>query len=373
MEFTLDKIIFQKNDFKIVRVKSTTKEVRPYLNPTWNNVSIKGEMPMLKPSVRYTCIVNKVESNDYGYTLSVDTVYPKGFGADDLKTDSDLISFVEIFIGEGTADKLRKTKGILKMVEQGDIKGITSIKGIGERTAEKLMNAYQTEAVGSKYHVKIKQLGFSDNEVKALKKMYNDNLLMAWEAINQNIFALGFRLDRMDKIFLDGLEGDPTDKRRLRAYITKGLKDFMYDGYKSYATLKQFYDIEIIRNIEQRVGREVLEDCIKDLVRKEELKIIEGKYITTFAEWQLENNVKHVIENIIANQNVDILPIEDIDKEIEEQEEIIGFRLNEGQRKAVRDILMSDRALCMLNGFAGTGKTSVTKVILNIYTKYGKH
>lgn len=372
MEFTLDKIIFQKNDFKIVRVKSSTQEVRKYLNPTWSNVSIKGEMPMLKPSVRYTCMVNKVEENPpYGYTLSVDTVYPKGFGADDLKTDNDLISFVEIFIGEGTADKLRNTKGILEMVEKGDIKGITSIKGIGERTAEKLMNAYQKEAVGSKYHVKIKKLGFSDNEIKTLKRNYNNNLYMAWEAINHNIFTLGFRLDRMDKIFLEGLEGEPTDKRRLNAYIVKGLKDYMYDGYKSYIPLNAFYNLDMLRNIEQRVGREALEGCVKDLVRKEELKIIEGKYITTFSEWQLENNVKHVIESIIANQNVDMLPIEDIDKEIEEQEEIIGFKLNEGQRKAVKDILMSDKALCMLNGFAGTGKTSVTKVILNIYTKYG--
>ena len=371
MEFTLDKVIFQKNDFKIVRVKSSTQEVRKYLNPKWSNVSIKGEMPILKPSVRYTCMVNKVEENPpYGYTLSVDTVYPKGFGADDLKTDNDLISFVEIFIGEGTADKLRNTKGILKMVEKGDIQGITSIKGIGERTAEKLMNAYQKEAVGSKYHVKIKKLGFSDNEIKTLKRNYNDNLYMAWEAINHNIFALGFRLDRMDKIFLEGLNGEPTDKRRLKAYINKGLKDYMYEKYRSYIPLKQFYKLDMIRNIEQRVGKKVLEDCVKDLVSKEELKIIDKEYITTFAEWQLETNVKFIIEELIKNENVTMLPIEDIDKEIDEQEEVIGFKLNEGQRQAVKDILMSNKCLNVLTGYAGTGKTSVTKVILNIYTKY---
>ena len=129
MQFTLDKVIFQKNDFKIVRVKSTTKEVKPYLNTVWGNVSIKGEMPVIKPSVKYSCIVKKIEeSGVYGYTLTVSSVYPMGFGADDIKTDSDLISFVEVFVGEGTADKLRKTKGILKMVQEGDIKSITNIK-----------------------------------------------------------------------------------------------------------------------------------------------------------------------------------------------------------------------------------------------------
>lgn len=373
MEFTLDKIVFQKNDFKIVRVRSTTKEVKPYLNTVWGNVSIKGEMPMLKPSIKYSCFVNKVENNGaYGYTLSVSSVYPLGFGADDIKTDNDLISFVEVFIGEGTADKLRKTKGILKMVQEGDIKSITSIKGVGEKTAKKLFAIYQKEAVGSKYLVKIKQLGFSDNEIKTLKKMYDDNLYMAWESINHNIFSLGFRLDRMDKIFLEGLEGEPTDKRRLNAYISKGLKDYMYQGYRSYIPLAEFYNLDIMRNIEDRVGINELKKCVKDLVKKEELKIIEDKYITTFAEWQLENNVKFIIEELMKNQNVEKLPIEDIDKEIDEQEEIIGFKLNEGQRKAVKDIILSDNCLNVLTGYAGTGKTSVTKVILNIYTKYNR-
>ena len=83
-------------------------------------------------------------------------------------------------------------------------------------------------------------------------------------------------------------------------------------------------------------------------------------------------NVKQIIEHIIKNQNIYKLPIEDIEKEINEQEQVIGFKLNEGQRKAVKEIIMSDSALNMLNGYAGTGKTSVTKVILNIYSKYGK-
>jgi exodeoxyribonuclease V alpha subunit len=373
MQFTLDKVVYQKNDFKIVRVKSTTKEVRPYLNTVWGNVSIKGEMPVIKPSVKYSCIVKKIEENGvYGYTLTVSSVYPMGFGADDIKTDSDLISFVEVFVGEGTADKLRKTKGILKMVQEGDIKSITNIKGVGEKTAKKLFAIYQKEAVGSKYLVKIKQLGFSDNEIKTLKKMYDDNLYMAWESINHNIFALGFRLDRMDKIFLEGLEGEPTDKRRLNAYISKGLKDYMYQGYRSYIPLAEFYNLDIMRNIESRVGIDELKKCVKDLEKKEELKIIEDKYITTFAEWQLENNVKFIIEELMKNQNVEMLPIEDIDKEIDEQEEVIGFKLNEGQRKAVKDIILSDNCLNVLTGYAGTGKTSVTKVILNIYTKYNR-
>ena len=87
----------------------------------------------------------------------------------------------------------------------------------------------------------------------------------------------------------------------------------MYEKYRSYIPLKQFYKLDMIRNIEQRVGKKVLEDCVKDLVSKEELKIIDKEYITTFAEWQLETNVKFIIEELIKNENVTMLPIEDIE------------------------------------------------------------
>ncbi len=371
MQFTLDKIMFNKDNFKIARVYSKSKDVIPYLNPVYRNVSIKGSnMPTLKHGVTYKCTVSNVEESKFGYTLAVENVYPNNFGADDIKTDKDMLSFVEIFIGGGTSDKLSVKGGICQIIKDNNINELTKIKGIGKKTAEKILNVYQKEAIGSKYIIEIKQLGFSDNEINKLKKMYGDNLLIAYEMIQKNIFRLGFRLDRMDNIFLQGLQGSPTDKRRIEAYITKALKDFMYNGYKSYATLGQFYNIDIIQNIEDNVGRDVLNSCIKQLIKDEELKVLDNKYITTFSEWQLEKNVKFIIEDIIEKQDVEKLPIKDIDKEIDEQEENIGFKLNEGQRKAVKDIVMSDKALCMLNGFAGTGKTTVTRVILNIYSKY---
>jgi hypothetical protein len=37
-------------------------------------------------------------------------------------------------------------------------------------------------------------------------------------------------------------------------------------------------------------------------------------------------NVKQIIEHIIKNQNIYKLPIKDIEKEINEQEQVIGFK-----------------------------------------------
>ena len=67
-----------------------------------------------------------------------------------------------------------------------------------------------------------------------------------------------------------------------------------------------------------------------------------------------------------------MLPIDDVDYEIDQQEKIIGFKLNKGQRQTVKDILTSPNQISMINGKAGTGKSTITKVILNIYKKYGR-
>lgn len=372
-EFTLDKIIYNKNDFIIARVYSKSPEVQQYLNPLYRNVSIKGKMVSLRGGILYNGTIDNIEENQYGYTLSVSSVYAPHFQSDNINTDRQMCSFISCFIGEGTAEKLRGTKGICKIIKEENIKELVKIKGIGEVTAKKIIEIYKKDAVGSKYMVELKELGLTENEINKLKKLYNDDLALAQQNILKNIFEVNcIRLDRADTIFLEKLNGDPKDKRRIRAYIFKALRDYMMEGYKSYIALPQFYNLDIIQNIESNVGRDTLQRCIKDLISNKKLKLIYEKYITTQNEWDLEMNVKQIIEHIIKNQNIYKLPIEDIEKEINEQEQVIGFKLNEGQRKAVKEIIMSDSALNMLNGYAGTGKTSVTKVILNIYNKYGK-
>lgn len=375
IEFRLDKVVYNKESFTIARVFSNSEQIAHMKDSYWNNVSIKGQMPELKRSIVYVANISEVEKNKYGTTLSVDSVYPRDFSSDNINTDSEMIGFIEVFIGEGTADKLREVEGVCKIIKNGKVEKLTSIRGVGNKTAHKIISTYETEAVGSKYLVKLKKIGFSDKEVNKLKELYAKNLMTAWEQINKDIFKLvfkGFRMDRMDNIFLENMNGDKRDKKRIKAYIWKSIKDFMLDGYKSYLTVEQFYNLEVIKNIECNIDRELLDLCIEELKIENKIKIINDEIITNYDEWIMEYKLVNLIEDIIDKQDLIPLPIVDIDKDIEEQESIIGFSLNQGQRKAVKDIIMSKSSLCMLNGLAGTGKTSVTKVILNIYAKYSK-
>ena len=190
---------------------------------------------------------------------------------------------------------------------------------------------FKTDVVGSEQMMKLKKLNFTDNEIDKLKEKFGKTLVNACDVVDRNIFSLiyyGFRLDRMDNIFLEYMNGDKSDKRRITAYIFRALKDYMYDGYKSYVPLDDFYNTEIITNIKSNVGKNVIDKCIKELVKDDKLVIVNKEIITTADEWHIESNLVDLLNILSEAQCVSRLPIDDIDYEIDQQEKIIGFKLN---------------------------------------------
>lgn len=375
IEFKLDKKVFERDGFMIARVKSKTKEIKDLIHPIYGNCSVKGKMPDLRQGLIYKGTIENVESSKYGYTLAITNVYPRDMNSDNINTDESLVSFIEVFIGIGTADKIRNTKGICQMVKNEEMDKLTKIKGVGQATAKKIIETYNKEAVGSKFLIKLKKLGFTDREIARLSELFENNLLLAYEQVKSNIFSLvynGFQLGRMDAIYLEKLNGDKKNITRINTYLWKALKDAMYEKYKSYLYLSDYYNLEIVKNISANVGDKTIQQSLKKLEESKRIKIIDNNIITTYEEFEIETNLTQIIEEITETVTPRTLPIKDIDKEIEEQEEIIGFRLNEGQRKAVKDIISSRNPMNLLLGSAGTGKTTVTKVILNIYAKYDR-
>ena len=268
IEMKLDKNVFNRDNFTIARVFTDTMEVQEYLNKIWKNISVKGNFPKMKPNVVYKGTVTEIEKDDkYGYSFSMANVVPRDFMSGNIKNDKDFCLFVEIFIGEGTANRLRGVKGVLKAVKNKDMDFLMSINGIGEYTANKIIETFETDVVGSEQMMKLKKLNFTDNEIDKLKEKFGKTLVNACDVVDRNIFSLiyyGFRLDRMDNIFLEYMDGDKSDKRRITAYIFRAIKDYMYDGYKSYIPLDDFYNTEIITNIRSNVGKDVIDKCIKE-------------------------------------------------------------------------------------------------------------
>lgn len=366
IEFYLDKKVFEKDGFIIARVTSTTKAIKGLLHPIYRNCSIKGKMPNLKHSLLYEATIKGIESSKYGYTLEVTNVYPKNMNSDSINTDSDILSFIEVFIGEGTAKKVKDVKGICNIVKNNDLDRLMEVKGVGVSTAKKIIETYNKEAVGSKYFVKLKKLGFTDKEVIKLSAMYDDNLLLAWEQVNKNIFHLvfnGFQLQRMDKIFLENIGKDKFNKNRIKAYIYKTFEKCLYESGMSYVKLEEFMGMDIVSNIKENMGEVGFNQCMKDLIKDKRIFVINKEYITTYSIYNNDVGLYMELKRLIGNNNkchVDF----DIDEQIAYEEQLHGITLNADQRNAVKSILSNKCSL--LVGSGGTGKTFTLKIILNI-------
>ena len=137
--------------------------------------------------------------------------------------------------------KIKNVKGICQIIKNEDIDSLMRIKGIGEATANKILSTYKKEAVGSKYIIQLKEIGLTDNEINKTKEYFKNDLTLAYNSIKKNIFELNyFRFDRADNIFLNYLEGSPKDKRRIKAYINKALKEYLFEDYRSYVSIREF-------------------------------------------------------------------------------------------------------------------------------------
>lgn len=78
-----------------------------------------------------------------------------------------------------------------------------------------------------------------------------------------------------------------------------------------------------------------------------------------------ENGTAQCIREMLQRNSLPY--IGDLDDEIDQQQEELGFILAEEQRQAVKTALASP--LCIISGGPGTGKTSIQRVFLNIYRK----
>lgn len=368
IEFTLDKIMYTgRNGYVIARVKSSTPEIREYLNSVWKNVSIAGVMPTLKNGIVYCCTVNKIKQNPpYGYTLEVTGTYPRDFGNNSITTDKEMLDFISVFMSEGLSEILSQVKGICKIIQNEDTDELLKIKGIGNKTINKIYNTYRTEALGSAYLVKLSKLGFTAKEIDKLKDLFDENLMRAYEEVKKNIFSLtynyGFRLDRMDKIFLES-NGNPKDKNRIKAYIFKGIKEALFDEYRSYIHIDEFKRLPIIKNIIDNVGEKRFDKCVKELIDDEHIYIINKDLVTTYDIYKTDELLYYELNRLIGNNNKINIDF-DVDMAIKKYESKHNVTLNEGQKNAVKSIL--GHKVTLLTGSAGCGKSFTMRAVLDI-------
>lgn len=370
LEFKLDKTMFKSKDngFTIARVYPLNNKEISLSISNYGNISIKGVMCDLNNDVKYECIITDEENSAYGTTYIVSGVRPLGMGS--METDEEMLIFVKAVLGKSIYNKIKDVKGICKIIKDKNISKLIKIKGIGKKIANKIIHKWETEGLNSKLIHELLAMGFKEDHIDTISNEYED-LAYAIDRINKNPYILildnvSIRIQVIDRVAIN-LNIDKNDDRRVSAYIYKSLKDESYRDFRSYIDMDTFKKNKIIVNIINEVGVDKFEEILNDLICNLHIKKIDNN-IGLRSVYNNENKLLKEINRIANSKNE--YNISNIDDRIDEEENIIGIKLTNKQREAVKCCLNNNFNL--IKGYAGTGKTTITRIILNILEKSKK-
>ncbi|MEZ9910649.1 AAA family ATPase [Vibrio sp. 10N.261.51.A3] len=181
------------------------------------------------------------------------------------------------------------------------------------------------------------------------------------QGIKQNPYILqtfGMAFDKVDSIARKKFNVSINDPRRLIALVENAMSHFIKQGH-TYATYDQIFT-QLGHNQEALVALQesqsnwgIIYDEVTDTVHSVPLYIMEST----------------VAKRILHLANTVIEPSEDIDDQVAIAKAKLGFSLEEKQSQAV--MKAANNAFSVICGGAGTGKTTVLRVIVEAYVGLG--
>lgn len=326
---------------------------------TNKTITFTGYFGMLNKDDTYVFNGNIIYHDRYGMQFQVDTyekVVPEGKEAIiDFLTSS----FVK-GCGEVLARKIYKTFGdesLTKIKENKE--NLFLVTGMTDKKADNIYKSVIKYFDADKEIVKLKEMGFTVKETMELMNNFGKRVL---ELIDKNIYMLRDYADfsKLDSIFL--ANNDPEDDRRVDAAIIKAMKDLTFELGDIYLD-----KIEIVEALASKYNIfKNIDDNLKGLAKKREIMISnEDYYIMDDYLDELNNGVS--IASLMSRETKKITKFSEL---IALTEKELNITYNKEQKDAIKSALTNN--ISIITGGPGTGKTTIIKGIIRLYSIYKK-
>ena len=322
-------------------------------------ITFTGYFGMLNKDDTYVFNGNVIYHDRYGMQFQVDTyekVVPEG---KDAIIDFLTSSFVK-GCGEVLARKIYKTFGdetLTKIKENRE--NLFLVTGMTDKKADSIYKSVVKYFEADKEIVKLKEMGFTVKETMELMNNFGKRVL---ELIDKNIYVLRDYVDfpKLDSIFL--VNNDPEDDRRVDAAIIRAMKDLTFELGDIYLD-----KIEIVEELASKYNIfKNIDENLKNLAKRKEIMIAnEDYYLMTDYLDELNNGIS--IASLMSRATKKINKFSDLIKLTEEE---LGITYNKDQKEAIKSALTNN--VSIITGGPGTGKTTIIKGILRLYSIYKK-
>lgn len=361
-------------DFGIFRCRlaeEPEKEVKTAMNGT---VNIKGNIPYLlqigKSYVMY--LFGNPEYNDKykNYTYTIDR-----FETEQLTLPEEQFEFLSTVTTESIykqLEQLYRDQNIIDLIFEDKI-DLSAVTGLADKTYEKLKEKLEMYKDLGKLQNMLKPLGVTIRSIKKIANHFGspDSAYYVLQKSLYNLCAVkGFGFGKVDEIALKG-GTDPRDPLRIQYCLAYILEQQANDGHSwNYREDLKVEALEYLQ-IEPMHVDEFLD---KNIYQKGEFYdsldiIVVGELVSTFGMYYAERSTLDNLDRILANYIPLSDNIEEYNYEIDDVQEQLGIIYSQEQRQAILDGL--NHGVYVIEGLAGTGKTTIIKAIEQIQAKRG--
>ena len=355
----LSKIIFHNNQngYTVGLLKVKESDIDDLVNKT---VTFTGSLPDLNEIDTYIMTGSLTNHEKYGSQFqvkSINRIMPQ-------ETDAmiDILSS-NLFkgIGKKTAEKLvsvfkEKTFDVIL----NDTGNLLLIPGISEKQAKTLKESLKQYQGSYEDILMLNKLGFSTSESMKIYHYYKDKLN---EVLDGNLYNIYYDIDeisfpRVDSIFVAKYEKDsPSRVAGAIVYIIKTLS--MTYGHTYFS--KEEVNSYLFRVLKVEVSEKVVADAYNSLLVDERIVIKDDRLYL----WEMYEAETLIARRLRLLAHEDKIKYKNLDTKIKEIETHYGIVYTTEQLDAIK--LAITRKVAIITGGPGTGKTTILKGILDLY------
>ena len=359
--YTVALLLLNHDEYSIMRKKSKL---------IGNQLTIVGCFDRLVlPEEEYTLDGDFVKNETYGLQFKFES-----FSRKSVYTEAGIISYLssDIFPGVGlkTAKTIVEHLGVEAIDKIYKDKKVLDGLGIKASTIEVIYQVVVDNKASEEIILFFLNHGISMDFCHKIVAALGSNAI---EIVKENPYILMEKIDRFGFIKNDAFAlRMGIDKRsliRLTAVTTYVLRDMIYNSGDSYLDIHNLYHgvIKYLRD-DEPLDKKEFEELINKMVQD---KIIYQNNAGWIFDYDLYNNEIDLANNIVERlSNVDKLSDkfkeEEIENAYQKSIEESNIELNDLQKTAVKAAF--SEPICIITGGPGTGKTTIAKTILRMYT-----
>lgn len=353
------------NGFVIATMK--VDYTQPYkgklVRNSYGDIIMKGNFELLTTT---DYVIKAKFINDRKYGPQYQYIYSKRKNPIEDMTPEDFQDFL-VDLGGKTGELINKEYADAREIFQAhDIDALIKIKGVGIKTAQKLLDKYESQKDMGPALIEFSKWGFTALTTRRLVR-FKKSVDAAIKTLKTNPYdfmeapGIGFKKIDEKAIKMGFADNDP---RRVHAFV-KDYFDKLEMSGSSWCS-----DDSLVKYLEKSIFNCDTKETIQWINDSKDFIVYTANGKTRIATKRLFDAEKEVANQLKRIQDGDAgKPLKDIDEMIQRTEDLQGFEYSETQIDGILKLI--NEKVVLLRGVAGSGKSSTLNAVVRIFKHNG--